>query len=42
MATVIDHVKEQLAEAPEIERVVLYGSRARADHNPRSDIDMAI
>ena len=42
MTTVINDIKERLAETPEIERVVLYGSRARADHDPRSDIDLAI
>ena len=42
MTTVIDNIKEQLAEMPEIERVILYGSRARADYDPRSDIDIAV
>ena len=42
MATVIDDITERLAETPEVERVVLFGSRARADHDPRSDIDLAI
>lgn len=42
MATVIDDITERLAETPEIERVVLFGSRARADYDPRSDIDLAI
>lgn len=42
MTTVIDDIKERLAETPEIERIVLYGSRARADHDPRSDIDLAV
>jgi predicted nucleotidyltransferase len=27
---------------PEIERIYLYGSRARGDHRPDSDIDLAI
>jgi predicted nucleotidyltransferase len=27
---------------PEIERVVLYGSRAKGTHRPESDIDLAI
>ncbi len=42
MVTVIDDIKGRLAETPEIQRVVLYGSRARADHDPRSDIDLAV
>ena len=42
MSDVIDDITDRLAETPEIERVVLFGSRARADHDPRSDIDLAI
>ena len=42
MLTVINDITERLSGTPEIERVVLFGSRARADHDPRSDIDLAI
>ncbi|MEM8486192.1 MAG: nucleotidyltransferase domain-containing protein [Bacteroidota bacterium] len=42
MVDVINDITERLIETPEIERVVLFGSRARADHDPRSDIDLAI
>lgn len=42
MVDVINGITERLIETPEIERVVLFGSRARADHDPRSDIDLAI
>ncbi len=42
MITAIDDIKERLAETPEVERIVLYGSRARDDHDPRSDIDLAV
>jgi predicted nucleotidyltransferase len=42
MTTAIEDITERLAETPEIERVVMFGSRARADHDPRSDIDLAI
>ena len=42
MVKVIDDITERLAGTPEIERVVLFGSRARSDHDPRSDIDLAI
>lgn len=31
-----------LAQKCAIEKVVLFGSRARGDHHPRSDIDLAI
>jgi uncharacterized protein len=32
----------RLAAIPSVERVVLFGSRARGDHGPRSDIDLAV
>ena len=32
----------RLAEVPSVERVVLFGSRARGDHGARSDIDLAV
>jgi predicted nucleotidyltransferase len=35
-------VTEALIPFPEVERVVLFGSRARGDAAPRSDIDLAI
>jgi predicted nucleotidyltransferase len=35
-------VAEKLTPFPEVERVVLFGSRARGDAAPRSDIDLAI
>ena len=31
-----------LAEHPGIRAVIVFGSRARGDHDPRSDIDVAI
>jgi predicted nucleotidyltransferase len=31
-----------LAAIPSVERIVLFGSRARGDHSPCSDIDLAI
>ena len=31
-----------LAENPRVERVVLFGSRARGDYRPESDIDLAL
>ena len=35
-------IAERLMPFPEVERVVLFGSRARGDAAPRSDIDLAI
>jgi predicted nucleotidyltransferase len=35
-------VAERLMQFPEVERIVLFGSRARGDAMPRSDIDLAI
>jgi predicted nucleotidyltransferase len=48
LATLNDPVLKRLREALEqaygdrIERVVLYGSRARGDHRPDSDYDVAV
>jgi predicted nucleotidyltransferase len=35
-------VLARIAPSPEVERVWLFGSRARGDARPRSDIDLAI
>ncbi|HEX4159326.1 MAG TPA: nucleotidyltransferase domain-containing protein [Rhizomicrobium sp.] len=35
-------VAERLMPFPEIEKIVLFGSRARGDAMPRSDIDLAV
>lgn len=32
----------QLAKLPHVATILLFGSRARGDHRPRSDIDLAI
>lgn len=32
----------RLADVPSVERVVLFGSRARGDHGSRPDIDLAV
>ncbi len=42
MLPVLDTIKDHLASLPEVERIVLYGSRARGDNGPRSDIDLAV
>lgn len=36
------HLIHRLAATPEVERVILFGSRARGDAEERSDIDLAI
>ena len=33
---------QRLTELPYINHIYLYGSRARGDHRPRSDLDLAI
>ena len=38
----LDAIVRRLAAQPEVARVVLFGSRARGDSGPRSDIDLAI
>lgn len=40
--TVLDTIVRLLAAQPAVERVVLSGSRARGDADPRSDIDLAV
>jgi predicted nucleotidyltransferase len=32
----------EFAKVPTVNKVILFGSRARGDHRPRSDIDLAI
>lgn len=32
----------QIADLPFVDKVVLFGSRARGDHHDRSDIDLAV
>ncbi len=39
---ILQEIKDALASFDEIERIVLFGSRARGDFTPRSDIDIAI
>jgi uncharacterized protein len=33
---------EQIRRSPSVERIILFGSRARGDHDERSDIDLGI
>jgi predicted nucleotidyltransferase len=39
---VLESLVRELAEMPDVERVVLFGSRARGDNRERSDIDLAV
>ncbi|ADD02941.1 DNA polymerase beta domain protein region [Thermoanaerobacter italicus Ab9] len=38
----IDSLKDIFKKYPQIKRVIIYGSRARGDFKPASDIDIAI
>jgi predicted nucleotidyltransferase len=40
--SVVAGLVEELAAVPEVERVMLFGSRARGDNRERSDIDLAV
>lgn len=42
MHPIISKLAEVLSQHQGVEKIVLFGSRARGDHNPRSDIDLAI
>lgn len=37
-----DEIIRKMSALPEVRRVILFGSRAREDARPRSDIDLAI
>ncbi len=41
-ASVIEQIKEVFARYPNVERVVIYGSRAKGDFHTGSDIDLAL
>ena len=36
------HIREVFERHPEIEKAILYGSRAKGTHRPGSDIDLAL
>jgi predicted nucleotidyltransferase len=38
---VIDIIAEHIGKNPHVERVILFGSRARGDERERSNIDLA-
>lgn len=39
---IIESIKNIFSQYPEIEQVVLYGSRAKGNYRPSSDIDLTI
>lgn len=39
---VLDNLRKTFARFPEIEKVMLFGSRATGSHRPGSDIDLAV
>jgi predicted nucleotidyltransferase len=39
---VIDAITEHIGKNPHVEKVILFGSRARGDQRERSDIDLAV
>lgn len=39
---VIEIISEHIGKNPHVEKVVLFGSRARGDQRERSDIDLAV
>jgi len=40
--TAVERIREVLAHFPEVEKAVLYGSRAMGTHRPGSDIDLTL
>jgi len=41
-AGTVDRLQRVLAHFPEVEKAVLYGSRAKGTHRPGSDIDLTL
>ena len=39
---VVDTIAEHLSHYPHVEKVILFGSRARGDEKERSDIDLVV
>ena len=39
---VIDTLTKEISTFPSVEKIILYGSRARGDNDPFSDIDLAV
>ena len=42
MDIVLNFLKNYATAEPKIDRIKLFGSRARGDHRPRSDYDLAV
>ncbi len=40
--TTVDRIQRVLSHYPEVEKAVLYGSRAKGTHRPGSDIDLTL
>lgn len=38
----VEHIRGVLARFPEVDKAVLYGSRAKGTHRPGSDIDLTL
>lgn len=38
----IEHYQSVFADFPQVERVILYGSRAKGNYRPASDIDLTL
>lgn len=41
-AALIEEIKRRVVKAAQPERIILFGSRARGDHRPDSDIDLLV
>ena len=39
---IINSLTKEISTFPSVEKIILYGSRARGDHEERSDIDLAV
>ena len=38
----VERIVDVVRREPRVEKAILFGSRARGDHRPRSDVDLAI
>lgn len=41
-AAVVNHIQDIASSFPDIEKILLFGSRIRGDHRQTSDIDLAV
>jgi predicted nucleotidyltransferase len=42
MSNIVDRLTKDISRFPSVEKIILYGSRARGDAEERSDIDIAV